>query len=146
MVSYERLVHEHDMLCNVAAAVEHALAAGPAAIGEALAERDILCALLDHHLSQEDSEIYPRLMACGDGKTELIARQFAAEYSTLETDWKAYLVHWTPTVARGNWFEFQRETRDILCRLRRRIEDENALLYPAALGASVIAFRERVAA
>lgn len=146
MVSFEQLIFEHDGLSDAADAIEDALAGGPGAFADIVSARTILCTRLEGHLAGEDAHIYPRLMACGDGKTERIAQQFAIDYLSLAADWAAYLDRWSVVTAGANWEGFCSETRAILSRLRERIADENALLYPAALSASIITLRERLAA
>ncbi len=145
MSSFELLINEHEMLMRAAGDVDRALLKGAGQNAGAMAALERLSVLLDDHLAREDEELYPQLMLCGDTKTAQMAEDFAAEFSELRLDWRRYLERWRPGADAGNWAAFCRATRAILARLAERIRQENDLLYPAALEASIITLRARAA-
>jgi len=139
MISFEALIREHDELDAMAialqASVEHS------DIDGAIAQRALLAAALSAHLEREDAHVYPKLMACTDGATAMTAQTFADQFLNLAEDWRAHLEAWNGETARAHPSAFKSETNAILLRLRERIREENVLLYPTALRASVITLR-----
>lgn len=145
MSSFELLINEHEMLMRAASDVDRALLKGAGESAGAMAALERLSILLDDHLAREDEELYPKLMLCADTKTAQMAEDFAAEFSELRLAWKQYLERWLPGPDAAHWIAFCGATRAILAKLTKRIQQENDLLYPAALEASVITLRARAA-
>ncbi|MEP6785370.1 MAG: hemerythrin domain-containing protein [Sphingomonadales bacterium] len=141
MLSFEQLIGEHDAICAAANAFERSLNPAKPNVTAALASRARLCTLLDEHLAHEDAQVYPQLILATHERTADIARRFSAEFSTLVEEWTAYLAHWSAEAIAAEWHGFRDATTTILGVLRKRIEAENALLYPTALGASVLTLR-----
>lgn len=145
MLSFEQLIEEHNAIGIAADAFERTLApARPNAV-TVLAARAHLCDLLRDHLAREDEHVYPRLIAASHEPTADIARRFAAQYLTLVVDWTAYLNRWTGDAMAADWRGCRAATTAIMGVLRRRIEDENAILYPTALAATALTLRKRAA-
>jgi hypothetical protein len=140
MISFEALIREHDELDAMAVALLALLE--DSAIEAALAQRALLAAALSSHLEHEDLHVYPKLMACPDGSTAMTAQAFAEQFLDLAEHWGTHLSAWNLQAAWINPTAFRQATQAIIFRLRERIRQENGLLYPAALRASVITLRE----
>lgn len=141
MVSFEHLIREHDELAEMADDLERVLIPARPNAARAIGLRTALCDLLEGHLAKEDVEVYPQLMAAADPATAYIAGQFFTDYAPLAHDLAAYLKRWDETAAAAEWPAFCGATRSVLGHLRRRISDENAMLYPTALAAAAISLR-----
>ena len=141
MNSFQNLIRQHDALEAFAKDLLVTVRGAPNA-ERAIRQRSALAAALNRHLAEEDAEIYPSLMQCTDSATSMTATSFARSFLSLAADWQAYLESWTVQRAAAEWDAFAVETSAILDRLAKRIADENALLYPAALCAGVIRLRE----
>lgn len=141
MVSFENLLVEHDELAELVGDVEKILVVTRPNAARAIELRTALYDLLLDHLAREDAEVYPRLMAAPDPATAYLAGQFFTDYASLTYELDAYLTRWTETAAAAEWPAFCGATRSVLGRLRQRISDENEMLYPTALSASVISLR-----
>lgn len=141
MTSFEHLIREHDELAELADDLERVLIPARPNAARAIAVRTALCTLLQDHLAKEDVEVYPLLMAAPDPATAYLAGQFFTDYASLTHDLTAYLTRWTEDAAAAEWRIFCGATRSVLTRLRHRISDENAMLYPTALAASAISLR-----
>lgn len=141
MVSFEHLIREHDELAEMADDLERTLIPLRPNAVRAIALRTALCDLLQGHLAKEDVEVYPRLMAAPDPATAYLAGQFFTDYASLTYDLTAYLTRWPEAAAAAEWPAFCGATRTVLRQLRQRISDENEILYPTALSASVITLR-----
>lgn len=145
MLSFEQLIEEHDAIAIAARALERVLApVKPNVIG-ALAARARMCALLTEHLAHEDAQVYPRLMAVSHESTADIARRFAAQYKSMVADWSYYNEQWTGDAIGADWRGFRRATSAMIAVLRKRMEAENAVLYPTALAATALTLRRRAA-
>lgn len=141
MASFEHLIREHDELAAMADDLERVLIPARPNAARAIGLRTALGDLLRDHLAREDVEVYPRLMAAPDPATAYLAGQFFTDYASLTYELTAYLSRWTEAVAAAEWPAFCGAARRVLTRLRCRISDENAMLYPTALAASVITLR-----
>jgi hemerythrin-like domain-containing protein len=141
MVSFEHLIREHDELAEMADGLERVLIPARPNVARAIKLRTTLCTLLHDHLAKEDAEVYPRLMAAADPATAYLAGQFFTDYASLTYELTSYLTRWTEDAAAAEWRLFCGATRGVLTRLRNRISDENAMLYPTALAASAISLR-----
>ena len=143
MSSFELLINEHELLGEQVRRIERLLDPRRPSVAKALAERATLAAMLASHLEREDAEIYPDLMTCRDPATAQIARQFQVDFGRLVEAWASYLATWDSTAALQDWPRFCAQTRAIFAQFAARIRHENELLYPVALGASVISLRSR---
>ena len=141
MTSFAALIEEHDVLDSMAQSLTRLFDGKSTNAARAIALRDDIAAVLDTHLLHEDAEVYPQLIACTDHATAETAAEFCVSFRTLAGDWSCYLARWDGASARAQWANFVRDSRVMIGRLRRRIADENALLYPAALRATVITLR-----
>lgn len=141
MLSFEQLLDEHDAICAAAKALERVLASGKTNVIAALAAQARLCALLLDHLAHEDALVYPRLMVATHEPTADIARRFSEQYHCLVSDWTAYMACWTGNAIAADWRGFRNATSVILATLYRRVEAENAVLYPTALAATALTLR-----
>ena len=141
MTSFATLVEEHDVLDAMAVSLTRLFDGNASNAARAITLRDDISTLLDAHLLHEDADVYPMLIECADPATADTASDFCASFRTLAGDWACYLARWDAATARKNWSVFVRESRAMIARLRRRIADENALLYPVALRATVISLR-----
>ena len=140
--SFELLMTEHQHLEALVKEVEPFLDPDMPQPVEAIVARDRLAATLADHLAREDADIYPFLISSNDPKTAQTAAEFQKKFGDLVMAWTAYLTDWTKESATLDWTGFVTITRKIFARLTERIIAENALLYPAALSASIIVLRQ----
>jgi hemerythrin-like domain-containing protein len=145
LLSFEQLLDEHMAIAAAAKALERVLASAKPNVIGALAARARMCALLDEHLAHEDAHVYPRLMTVSHESTADIARRFAVQYQSMVADWAHYLAEWTGDAIGADWRGFRRATAAMISVLRRRMEDENAVLYPTALAATALTLRKQAA-
>lgn len=141
MSSYEALVGEHEALAMLIATLRAELRAARPRPDRAFRTLKRLAKALAAHLAHEDREVYPELIASADPATSAIAQQFTRSFGALAEDWVAHLARWPTPPTAADWSEFARETLGMTARLKTRIAEENAVLYPVALAASVITFR-----
>lgn len=145
MLSFEQLIEEHEAISVAARALERILAASRPNVISALAARARMCALLTEHLAHEDAQVYPRLMAVSHESTADIARRFAVQYQSMVADWAYYNELWTGEAIGADWRGFRRATAAMIAVLRKRMEAENAILYPTALAATALTLRRQAA-
>ncbi len=145
MLSFEQLISEHEAISVAAKTFERILASPRPNVIAALAARARLSALLKEHLAHEDAHVYPRLIAVAHGPTADIARRFAAQYESMVADWIGYMNRWTGDAMAADWRGFRSETAVVLAVLRKRVEAENAILYPTALAATALTLRKQAA-
>lgn len=140
-MSYERLIAEHSRIdLAVGEMLDLVAEATPDLDAVVLKLTDLACELRGH-LANEDSFIYPRMIAAKNTAMSEIARSFVAEFAVLRHDWGLYLGEWTGETIEADWENFRTETRSMMHRLAARVSAENELLYPAALQNGVIALR-----
>lgn len=87
---------------------------------------------VNFHLAMEDEALYPRLMEAGDAAVKARALKFKDEMGGLRGVFADYSARWQVSAIRADGPGFANETRKVLGALARRIERENAELYPLA--------------
>lgn len=132
MQDYQTLIAEHDQMDGLAEQLI-ALISGREDAAGALCLRATLSITLDDHLSREDSFLYDELLGATDKVFPAAVLEFRRSFADLAADWGDYLSSWDAECIRADWASFAAETVAIMHRLRARIADENALLYPLAL-------------
>ena len=95
-----------------------------------------LCATLIGHLKTEDWMVYPKLVSHSNPKIAAKARRFNDQMGGLASDFAQYSRRWSTLTIHSNWPAFCSDTGEIVAALTRRIELEEAELYPLALGAA----------
>ena len=106
-----------------------------------MAIRAQLSVELDEHLGKEDSFLYSNLMHEQDHPLAQAAVKFKSDIAMLRHDWADYLSEWSADVIGGDWGFFRQQTLHLMDRLRERLAQENALLYPLMLKHSHIRLR-----
>lgn len=102
---------------------------------DAAAVRKLLSALagkVNFHLAMEDQALYPRLMESGDASVKNRAVKFKDEMGGLGKVFTDYNAKWQVSAIRADTAGFANETRKVFGALAKRIERENAELYPLA--------------
>lgn len=140
MLSFERLIQEHELLLLMAHGLEACVAAAPDAVRAVRLRTDFSIALATH-LRAEDARLYPRLAQSANSRAVGASETFLSELDTLKIDWNAYLEGWPDDAIASDWATFADETRTMMIRLRARIDRENACLYPVALQNSALRLR-----
>jgi hemerythrin-like domain-containing protein len=82
------------------------------------------------HLAKEDKIIYPRLKQHPDAQIAELARRYESEMGGLSEQYQKYMTAWTGESIRNDREAFRAETRQILSVLARRVDKEEAELYP----------------
>lgn len=133
MQDFQTLIAEHDRLDALAARLTDNVLHRMRSVAEVLSLRADLSVTLDHHMSSEDGFLYNDLISqrC-PGYPQAIDR-FHDSFADLATDWEDYLRSWDEQCVDASWEEFADQTIHMMRRLRARIAEENALLYPMAL-------------
>jgi Hemerythrin HHE cation binding domain len=91
----------------------------------------LLCELsadLAAHLADEDAAIFAQSL---ERPADVV--RFECEFADLTGAWALYLREWSMENIVADWSGFATETAWMMQRLRARIAQENALLYPLAL-------------
>ena len=92
-----------------------------------------LLGILRVHLTHEDVELYPRLMASDDPNVARTAAAFVAEMGGLALDLECFARHWSCSASiASNIDEFREGVHELVLALVVRIERENRYLYPLA--------------
>lgn len=105
---------------------------------EALARLNQVSTRLAAHLAMEDAFLYPAFIHGPDPRLAELARAFKAEMGDLLARFQAYHGRWTtPAQLTADPDRFLGETTALLADLRRRIQREDAELYPAAEAAGL---------
>lgn len=95
-----------------------------------------LAGKVNFHLAMEDQALYPRLMESGDAAVKARATKFKDQMGDLGEVFTRYNARWQVSAIRGDAQGFADETRKVFGALAKRIERENAELYPLADQAS----------
>lgn len=137
MPNIAHLHDEHRELLVLLGQLSHAIAApAPPPQAELFDLRMKICAMLIGHLKIEDWSIYPMLVAHRDAAVAAKARRFSDEMGGLASAFADYSRRWTTLTIESNWSGFRSESAEIIKSLTRRIEREEAELYPLAAAAS----------
>ena len=84
------------------------------------------------HLALEDRIFYPAMQRLPDERARMTARRLEGEMGMLAQNFSAYMQRWDDDHIARHWAEFCHETRELLGLLKKRIEQEEQLLYPLA--------------
>jgi hemerythrin-like domain-containing protein len=99
-----------------------------------------LASLLRLHFAEEDCTLYATLFDCGDPEVSRIALDYFQELGGLAEKLEMFAFRWCSANSISRGFDrFRPELVDLSTELARRIELENAYLYP--LAESVLAKR-----
>ena len=126
------LCDEHRLLEQQASELLRVTGAMPPDPAAAAALRWQLAQALFEHCSREDRLIYDRLMASGDAPAIAASWHYRCEHGTMARDFAGYIAEWPVGRIRFEWPLFGAETERMMERLARRIEREEAVLYPHA--------------
>ncbi|WP_156680885.1 hypothetical protein [Sphingomonas profundi] len=143
MLSYKRLIDEHDQIAVTMRGLEHVCrTAIPAPVEASMLLLD-LAAQVDEHLRHEDRAIYTDLIALqAEGKLTTLAIDLEAAFQELSRDWLNYLADWHHDAIAYDWRAFCEATAAMLPRVQTRVQTENDLIYPAALQAGTIRLKD----
>ena len=103
--------------------------------GAAAEVRSLLNALVDllrTHLTAEEAVLYPVLNAHRDAAARNTGAKFASEMAGISTAFLGYSERWKEATIRADADGFIKASREIFATLGRRIETEEAILYPMA--------------
>lgn len=84
------------------------------------------------HLAMEDQALYPRLMESSDAAVKTRATKFKDQMGDLGEVFTRYNTRWQVSAIQADMEGFANETRKVMGALAKRIERENAELYPLA--------------
>lgn len=140
MVSIERLIDEHRQVAVLGDALSRA--AGDATASWLRATLVQLDTVLGAHLSTEDLEVYPDLLARGDESQRHAAATAMTDFNKLASEWQAYVARWTEAAIDADRAGFADDSARVLSSLAARIRIENEVLYPLALRSGTITLRE----
>lgn len=82
------------------------------------------------HLALEDRIFYPAMQRMADEGARATAARLQAEMGTLGQSFSAYMHRWNDDQVAREWAKFCADTREIIGALKRRMEQEERLLYP----------------
>jgi len=85
------------------------------------------------HCTREDRAVYGRIMDSGDTSATPIAWYYRRDHDGLTRDFAAYIADWPVVRIGSEWLLFRAGTERIMAQLTRRIEREEAVLYPHAI-------------
>ena len=91
------------------------------------------------HLSKEDAELYPEMMASEDHALQTMAREAFEDMGLLHGAWVAYRNQWTVDRILSETSTFNAATGALVEALATRIAMENQVLYPAVETSNVAA-------
>jgi len=90
-----------------------------------------LSGTLNVHLAMEDGSLYPQLAKDPDPEVRAIAAKFEREMQGISKTFRSHLDRWASARAiREKPGQFAEDTKRIIDALARRIEFEDAVLYP----------------
>jgi len=136
MQHMDKLQDEHQQLLALAQQLSQAVASSePPPQTELFELRSNLASTLIAHLKTEDWALYPELFRNEDATVSTTARRFNDEMGGLASDFSVYSSRWTTMTIPANWTAFCSESREIIDALVKRIECEEAQLYPLAQAA-----------
>jgi iron-sulfur cluster repair protein YtfE (RIC family) len=136
MQHMDKLHDEHQQLLTLARQLSQVVARSePPPQVELFELRNKLASTLIAHLKTEDWALYPELFRNGDATVSATARRFNDEMGGLASDFSVYSSRWTTMTIPANWAGFCTESREIINALVKRIECEEAELYPLAQAA-----------
>lgn len=108
--------------------------------GDAVSARALIegmnTGLIDH-LTKEDTQLYPEMMASQDQELQMMAREAFEDMGLLHGAWVAYRNQWTVDRILGETSTFIAATGALVEALATRIAMENDVLYPAVESATV---------
>ncbi len=131
MPNIAQLHDEHRELLGLLGQLSAAIARPePAPQVELFDLRMKICATLIGHLKVEDWSVYPMLIAHADPAVAAKARRFNDEMGGLASTFACYSRRWTTMMIQTHWSGFCSESAEIIEALTRRIEREEAELYP----------------
>ena len=122
---------QHDEILRAAGEITQHLQgqADPAAVRKLLSA---LAGKVNFHLAMEDQALYPRLLESKDPSVKSRAGKFKDEMGGLGQVFTDYNSKWQLSAIRADLAGFTHETRKVFGALAKRIERENAELYPLA--------------
>jgi hypothetical protein len=127
----DRFRAQHEDILRAAGEIQNLLNGhqpDPSALRKLLS---ILAGKVSVHLAMEDQALYPRLAEL-DGAVARRATKFKDEMGGLGRVFTEYNTRWQVSAIRADLAGFAHETRKIFGALAKRIERENAELYPLA--------------
>lgn len=140
MQNLMNLINDHQVLDQMAADIMALSASEPdAAAGYRML--GAFKARLDDHLADEADFLYEDHMRADPTRMDDEVRRFTRAFEDLTAQWGRYLVEWTEDGMSRDWDGFVRSSQAIMQRMRQRIAQENAVLYPLALQHSRIRLR-----
>src|SRR5690606_11487738 len=81
--------------------------------------------VLGAHLSTEDLEVYPDLLAQGDESQRHAAATAMTDFDQLASEWQAYVARWTEAAIDADRAGFADDSARVLSALAARIRIEN---------------------
>lgn len=90
------------------------------------------------HLTKEDTQLYPQMMASDDPELQIMAREAFEDMGLLHGAWVAYRNQWPVDRIVADASTFSAATGALVEALATRIAMENELLYPAAESSTVV--------
>lgn len=122
---------QHDEILRAAAEIMQELKGQPD-VGAVRKMLSSLAGKVNFHLAMEDQALYPRLMEQGDASVKARATKFKDEMGGLGRVFTDYNAKWQLSAIKSDLAGFGNETRKVFGALAKRIERENAELYPLA--------------
>lgn len=125
----DRLREEHRELRKLSEALAAAIAACDS--NEVSALRWRLFRILLTHLAREETTVYARMIGQG-GRARALATAYQDEMGGLGDDLRRHFAAWPIARVAADWIGFAADARRLLGALARRIDREDAHLYPLA--------------
>ena len=126
------LYDEHRLLEQQAAELLQVVAADYPDPASVAALRWQMAQALREHCVREDRAVYGRMMDSGDASVRPIAWYYRRDHDALTRDFTAYIADWPVARIGREWPRFRADTERTMSQLTRRIEREEAVLYPNA--------------
>ncbi len=137
-MSYQQLILECEQIDSAVARLRRLTEAREPNVSAVLCALFNLAAEVSRHLAHEDNFIYPKMIKGSVGEMSSVAQRFVDQFSSIRSDWNAYLIEWPPDRIKDDWGEFGLATKVVTDRLSMRITAESAVIYSMALNHSLI--------
>lgn len=140
-VSYGQLIREHDAIDTAAAALLADLVDGRASSTELANDLQVLADTVEAHIEVEDGIVGGMDSNRLTGPWAAAWQEGQQAFEQLRSDWVVFLNRWDAASVDADRTSFADETREILGRLRERVQQETRAFYATALQTGAIELR-----
>jgi len=142
MQNIQRLIEEHELMDDMACELMDLVGSPEPEPMEAFTRMRRMAAFMDEHLKGEEDFLYTDHYRAMPNRLEEEVAAFERDYRDLTEEWSIYMSEWTLENITVDWRNYDHATQWVMGRLRKRIIQENEMLYPLALQHSRIRLRD----